>query len=183
MLRSVMSHRCQDGSSTIYAAVQTAFSTCTQQYAPLLSRNAMRLLLLLAASVLQDASMIPPRHRRGLRPLILAPQHDTIPPTPSPRRPNTQALPYFFLPVIYAHESLISWPTYAHSLEELVTVLSVVCQACFSVLSWAKSEKCCRRMEMTAQRVLGGAHPLTDGIVASLRDARAALRARESVTS
>jgi len=32
---------------------------------------------------------------------------------------------------------LISWPTYAHSLEELVTVLSVVCHACFSVLSWA----------------------------------------------
>ena len=61
------------------------------------------------------------------------------------RRPNTQALPYFFLPVIYAHESLISWPTYAHSLEELVTVLSVVCQACFSVGSEAKSEKCCRR--------------------------------------
>ena len=47
--------------------------------------------------------------------------------------------------MIYAHESLISCPTYAHSLEEFVTVLSVVCHACFSVLSEAKSEKCCRR--------------------------------------
>ena len=43
------------------------------------------------------------------------------------------------------HESLISCPTYAHSLEEFVTVLSVVCHACFSGLSEAKSEKCCRR--------------------------------------
>ena len=32
----------------------------------------------------------------------------------------------------------------------------------------------------TARRVLGGAHPLTIGIEEELRDARAALRAREA---
>ena len=32
----------------------------------------------------------------------------------------------------------------------------------------------------TARRVLGGTHPTTEGIVDLLRDARAALRARES---
>ena len=37
--------------------------------------------------------------------------------------------------------------------------------------------------ERTARRVLGGAHPLTEGIEESLRDARAALRARETPSS
>ena len=50
--------------------------------------------------------------------------------------------PYFFLPVIYAHESLISWPTYAHSRDEFVTVFSVVCHACFSVGSDAVDASC-----------------------------------------
>ena len=35
-------------------------------------------------------------------------------------------------------------------------------------------------IEPTARRVLGGAHPTTEGIEADLRDARAALRARET---
>ncbi len=35
-------------------------------------------------------------------------------------------------------------------------------------------------IERTARRVLGGANPITTRIVASLRDARAALRAREA---
>ena len=35
-------------------------------------------------------------------------------------------------------------------------------------------------IEPTARRVLGGAHPLTGGIERRLRDARAALRARET---
>jgi hypothetical protein len=34
--------------------------------------------------------------------------------------------------------------------------------------------------ERTARRVLGGAHPVTTGIEGALRDARAALRARET---
>ena len=34
--------------------------------------------------------------------------------------------------------------------------------------------------ERTARRVLGGSHPLTEGIEAALRNARAALRARET---
>ena len=34
--------------------------------------------------------------------------------------------------------------------------------------------------ERTARRVLGGAHPITTGIEGHLRDARAALRAREA---
>ena len=33
--------------------------------------------------------------------------------------------------------------------------------------------------ERTARRIFGGAHPLTEGIEAALRNARAALRARE----
>ena len=37
-------------------------------------------------------------------------------------------------------------------------------------------------VERTARRVLGGAHPLTGGIERRLRDARAALRARETPT-
>ena len=37
--------------------------------------------------------------------------------------------------------------------------------------------------ERTARRVLGGAHPLTTGIEKSLRDARAALRARETAVA
>jgi hypothetical protein len=37
--------------------------------------------------------------------------------------------------------------------------------------------------EQTAQRVLGGAHPLTSAIEGDLRNARAALRAREGVES
>ena len=35
-------------------------------------------------------------------------------------------------------------------------------------------------MEPTARRVFGGAHPITIGIEHALRDARAALRARET---
>ena len=35
-------------------------------------------------------------------------------------------------------------------------------------------------IEPTARRVLGGAHPLTTGIAGNLRDARAALSARET---
>ena len=35
-------------------------------------------------------------------------------------------------------------------------------------------------LERTARRVLGGAHPITKGIEHTLRDARAALRARET---
>ena len=35
-------------------------------------------------------------------------------------------------------------------------------------------------LERTARRVFGGAHPLTDWIENSLRNARAALRARET---
>ena len=35
-------------------------------------------------------------------------------------------------------------------------------------------------IERTARRVLGGAHPTTVGIEEALRDARAALRAREA---
>ena len=35
-------------------------------------------------------------------------------------------------------------------------------------------------LERTARRVMGGAHPLTVGIEGYLRDARAALRAREA---
>ena len=35
----------------------------------------------------------------------------------------------------------------------------------------------------TARRVLGGAHPLTSAIEDNLRDARAALRAREATQS
>ena len=35
-------------------------------------------------------------------------------------------------------------------------------------------------IEQTARRVLGGAHPLTSRIEAALRDAQAALRAREA---
>ena len=35
-------------------------------------------------------------------------------------------------------------------------------------------------IERTARRVLGGAHPLTEGIESDLRDARAVLRARET---
>ena len=35
-------------------------------------------------------------------------------------------------------------------------------------------------IEPTARRVLGGAHPVTRGIEVDLRNARAALRARES---
>ena len=35
-------------------------------------------------------------------------------------------------------------------------------------------------IEPTARRVFGGAHPLTKTIVETLRDARAALRARET---
>ena len=38
-------------------------------------------------------------------------------------------------------------------------------------------------LERTARRVLGGAHPLTEVIEDSLRDARAALRARETPSS
>ena len=38
-------------------------------------------------------------------------------------------------------------------------------------------------VERTARRVLGGAHPLTGGIERRLRDARAALRARETPPS
>ena len=38
-------------------------------------------------------------------------------------------------------------------------------------------------IEPTARRVLGGAHPTTEGIEADLRDARAALRARETPSS
>jgi len=34
-------------------------------------------------------------------------------------------------------------------------------------------------VERTARRVLGRSHPLTEGVERSLRDARAALRARE----
>ena len=34
--------------------------------------------------------------------------------------------------------------------------------------------------ERTARRVLGGAHPITEGIEVCLRDAQAALRAREA---
>ena len=34
-------------------------------------------------------------------------------------------------------------------------------------------------LKRTARRVLGGAHPLTEGIEDELQDARAALRARE----
>ena len=34
--------------------------------------------------------------------------------------------------------------------------------------------------ERIARRVLGGAHPITEGIRQDLRDARAALRARET---
>ena len=34
--------------------------------------------------------------------------------------------------------------------------------------------------ERTARRVFGGAHPTTEGIEGDLRDARAALRARET---
>ena len=34
--------------------------------------------------------------------------------------------------------------------------------------------------ERTARRIFGGAHPLTEGIEAALRNARAALRARET---
>ena len=37
-------------------------------------------------------------------------------------------------------------------------------------------------VKRTARRVLGGAHPLTGGIERRLRDARAALRARETPT-
>ena len=37
--------------------------------------------------------------------------------------------------------------------------------------------------ERTARRVLGAAHPVTGGIEDSLREARAALSAREDVTS
>ena len=37
--------------------------------------------------------------------------------------------------------------------------------------------------ERTMRRVLGGAHPLTTGIEADLRKARAALRARETPSS
>jgi len=36
--------------------------------------------------------------------------------------------------------------------------------------------------ERTARRVLGGAHPFTTGIQAPLRNARAALRARETLS-
>ena len=35
-------------------------------------------------------------------------------------------------------------------------------------------------IEPTARRVFGGAHPLTTGVERALRDARAALRARET---
>ena len=35
-------------------------------------------------------------------------------------------------------------------------------------------------LKRTARRVLGGAHPLTEGIEDELRDARAALRVRET---
>ena len=35
-------------------------------------------------------------------------------------------------------------------------------------------------IERTARRVLGGAHPITEGIEGDLRNARAALRAREA---
>ena len=38
-------------------------------------------------------------------------------------------------------------------------------------------------LERTARRVLGGAHPMTAGIEKNLRDARAALRARETQSS
>ena len=34
--------------------------------------------------------------------------------------------------------------------------------------------------ERTARRIFGGAHPLTEGIEAALRNVRAALRARET---
>ena len=37
--------------------------------------------------------------------------------------------------------------------------------------------------ERTAQRVLGGAHPITSSIEAALRQSRAALRARETQPS
>ena len=37
-------------------------------------------------------------------------------------------------------------------------------------------------LDRTARRVLGGAHPLTEGIETSLREARPALRARELLT-
>ena len=35
-------------------------------------------------------------------------------------------------------------------------------------------------LALTARRVLGGAHPLTEGIERALRNSRAALRARET---
>ena len=38
-------------------------------------------------------------------------------------------------------------------------------------------------IEQTARRVLGGAHPTTEGIEAALREARASLRARETMAS
>ena len=38
-------------------------------------------------------------------------------------------------------------------------------------------------IERTARRVLGGAHPTTEGIEAALREARASLRARETMAS
>ena len=84
--------------------------------------------------------------------------------------------------------------------------MSVVCHACFSVLSWAKSEKCCRRtspencerdpsatpddlreaintleeIEPIARRVLGIAHPIAAVIQSELQKARGLLRAREA---
>ena len=40
-----------------------------------------------------------------------------------------------------------------------------------------------KELERTARRVLGGAHPATEGIEFHLREARAALRARENAAT